>query len=98
MNFAEEMHALASDVRSRRKAEAKAKAEKIFESNKSSIEHFASLGQMSTSVGVPMEYKEKDRDAVAIALREVLIENGFKVSNIARDRYQISWAEVDEAF
>lgn len=97
MSFAKEMNDLALGERSRRKAEAKAEAEVIFESYKSSIKHFASHGQMSTSIGVPAEYKGEDRDAIAIALREVLIENGFKVSNIARDKYQISWAEVDEA-
>lgn len=96
MSFAKEMNALASDVRSRCKAEAKTKAQKIFEDYKSSIKHFASLGQMSTAITVPNEYKGENRDAIAIALREVLIENGFKVANIDRDRYQISWAVVDE--
>lgn len=96
MSFAKEMNTLASDVRLRRKTEAKTKAQKIFDDYKSSIEHFAKLGQMSTAITIPYEYKGAERDAIAIALREVFIENGFKFAVIERDRYQISWAEVDE--
>ena len=95
MTFAEKMNAIALNVRLCREAERKAEAETIFNSFKSTIKHFASLGQMSTSITIPLEYKGAERAALGPALREVFIENGFKVKTIARDRFQISWEKVD---
>ncbi len=97
MNFAEEMNALAKNTNLEKQKKVYEQAQAIYEGFKSSIKHFARLGYYQTDFTMsPSETCKKDREDVFIALKNILIDQGFDVHSFNRRTFSfvISWANA----